>query len=192
MTGAFEDLYRGAPKGVDCATLNFWPSYPRGGTVTPFNIRKRLKTALGMTPTVGDERCSVTFVLPNGTERTVTCEKHYTLLMAADANGLTISTGRRAGGTCPDGACDLCRVEVVVSTGLSAKSEHEQQMMDDHTAETDEFGEWHLAIRTPHAPGRPDGRTSTTTFWTVTDPSLNDILDALTMIAAHTQTGAAS
>ncbi len=102
--------------------------------MTPFNIRKRLKTALGMTPTVGDERCSVTFVLPNGTERTVTCEKHYTLLMAADANGLTISTGRRAGGTCPDGACDLCRVEVVVSTGLSAKSEHEQQMMDDHTA----------------------------------------------------------
>ena len=77
--------------------------------MTPFNIRKRLKTALGMTPTVGDERCSVTFVLPNGTERTVTCEKHYTLLMAADANGLTISTGRRAGGTCPDGACDLCR-----------------------------------------------------------------------------------
>ncbi|HQZ36513.1 MAG TPA: hypothetical protein PK020_18945 [Ilumatobacteraceae bacterium] len=60
------------------------------------------------------------------------------------------------------------------------------------TAETDEFGEWHLAIRTPHAPGRPDGRTSTTTFWTVTDPSLNDILDALTMIAAHTQTGATS
>ena len=63
--------------------------------MTPFNIRKRLKTALGMTPTVGDERCSVTFVLPNGTERTVTCEKHYTLLMAADANGLTISHRRK-------------------------------------------------------------------------------------------------
>lgn len=102
--------------------------------MTPFQIRKRLKSALGMAPTAGDERCTVTFVLPNGQERSVQCEKHYTVLMAADANGLTISTGRRAGGPCPDGACDLCRVEVIDAAGLSPKSAVEQQMMDDHVA----------------------------------------------------------
>lgn len=100
--------------------------------MTPFQIRKRLKGMLGMTPTDrADERCSLTFLLPDGSARTVQCEPHYTLLMAADANGLTISTGRRAGGTCPDGACDLCRVEVLDGTGLTPRSEVEMRMMMD-------------------------------------------------------------
>jgi ferredoxin len=101
--------------------------------VTPFQIRKRLKGMLGMTPTDRpDERCSVTFLLPDGSSRTVQCEPHYSILMAADANGLTISTGRRAGGTCPDGACDLCRVEVLDGSGLTPRGEVELQMMMDH------------------------------------------------------------
>ncbi len=101
--------------------------------MTPFQIRKRLKGMLGMGPSGrSEEPCSVTFVLPTGQERTVQCEPHYSILMAADANGLTISTGRRAGGTCPDGACDLCRVEVLNSAGLTPRSDVELQMMMDH------------------------------------------------------------
>lgn len=101
--------------------------------MTPFQIRKRLKGMLGMGPSgKPDDRVTVTFVLPDGRERTVQCEQHYSILMAADANGLTISTGRRAGGTCPDGACDLCRVEVISATGLSARSDAELQVMNDH------------------------------------------------------------
>lgn len=102
--------------------------------MTPFHIRKRLKSLLGDGPTATDDRCSITFVLPDGTERAVKCEKHYSILMAADANGITISTGKRAGGSCPDGACDLCRVEVLNDAGLSPMKAEEAAMMDNHTA----------------------------------------------------------
>lgn len=103
--------------------------------MTPFRIRDRLKTLInGPKSNDEDDRVSVTFVLPNGTERTVRTERRYTVLMAADVNGLTISTGRRAGGACPDGLCDLCRVEVVDGTGLNPMSEAEAKSMDDHSA----------------------------------------------------------
>lgn len=103
--------------------------------MTPFQIRKRLKGMLGMGPSgKQDEQCSLTFILPDGSERNVKCEQHYSILMAADANGLTISTGKRAGGTCPDGACDLCRVEVLNASGISPRSDVELQMMMDHVA----------------------------------------------------------
>ncbi len=123
--------------------------------MTPFQIRKRLKGMLGMGPTgKSDEQLSVTFILPTGQERTVKCEPHYSILMAADANGLTISTGRRAGGTCPDGACDLCRVEVLSGTGLTPMSEHELQMMMDHTEGKPHEGR----PRPPAAPPGPNTR----------------------------------
>ena len=101
--------------------------------MTPFHIRQRLKALIGDGPPAADDRCAITFVLPDGTERAVQSEKHYSILMAADANGLTISTGRRAGGTCPDGACDLCRVEVLNDAGLSPMKPDEAEMMDNHT-----------------------------------------------------------
>lgn len=100
-----------------------------------FGIRKRLKRRLGGAGernTITSYR--ITYVLPDGSERTIETEEGYTLLMAADAHGITISTGRRAGGTCPDGKCDLCRVEVLDATGLSSMRPFEKEVMDDHVA----------------------------------------------------------
>ena len=95
-----------------------------------FGIRKRLKQALG----VGKRRHEiiyypVTFVLPDGTEKTVEAEEQYSLLMASQALPAPIGTGRRAGGTCPDGGCALCRVEILDATGLNAMTDGERDSM---------------------------------------------------------------
>ena len=106
-----------------------------------FGLRKRLKKALGRGGGQDDiVRHSVTYLLPDGTERTIEAEEHYSLLMAADAAGITISTGRRAGGTCPDGQCGLCRVEIEDATGLSEMKPHERKSIDDHVAGTEHEG----------------------------------------------------
>ncbi len=99
-----------------------------------FGIRKRLKKLAGKAPPPEIVRYDVTFELPDGSERLIQTEEHYSVLMAADAHGLTISTGRRAGGTCPDGLCGLCRVEVVDAAGVTEMKRFEQQVIDDHTA----------------------------------------------------------
>ena len=102
--------------------------------MTPFRIRQRLKKIIDGTSGPGYETHKITFVLPDGSEQSFDVEDGYSVLMAADANGITISTGRRAGGTCPDGACGSCRVEVIDGRGLSAKKPAEQKTMDDHAA----------------------------------------------------------
>lgn len=66
-----------------------------------FGIRTRLKKAMGLGQGPQIVRHELTYVLPDGTERKVQAEEHYSLLMAADAVGITISTGRRAGGYLP-------------------------------------------------------------------------------------------
>lgn len=104
-----------------------------------FGIRKRLKGMLGSSQQE-IVRHQVTFILPDGAERTLQVEEHYSLLMAADANDITISTGRRAGGTCPDGLCGLCRVELVDDSGISPMTEYEKKTMDDHVAGTPHEG----------------------------------------------------
>ncbi|MED5369559.1 MAG: 2Fe-2S iron-sulfur cluster-binding protein [Myxococcota bacterium] len=119
-----------------------------------FGIRKRLKSALGMGKGPQIVRHRVTFVLPDGSEQVIEAEEHYSLLMAADAAGITISTGRRAGGTCPDGLCGLCRVEVLDSAGLSAKKDAEQKAIDDHVAGTPHEGR----ERKPGPPATPNSR----------------------------------
>lgn len=107
-----------------------------------FGIRNKLKKLAGANQKPEIVRYSVTYVLPDGSERVINAEEGYTLLMAADAVGMTISTGRRAGGTCPDGGCALCRVEILDPTGLNALTAPEKKVMDD------------LAAGTPHE-GRP-------------------------------------
>ncbi len=102
--------------------------------MTPFGLRKRLKKTMGFHEVEPPTLCDVTYVLPDGSERRLSVEQHYSLLMAADAKGITISTGRRAGGTCPDGLCGQCRVEVLDASGLSDMSDFEARAMDDHTA----------------------------------------------------------
>jgi len=104
-----------------------------------FGIRKKLKGLLG-SPQHEIVRHGITYILPDGSEQTLEVEEHYSLLMAADANNITISTGRRAGGTCPDGLCGLCRVQVVDATGLSSMSQYEKQAMDDQVAGTPHEG----------------------------------------------------
>lgn len=98
---------------------------------TPFGIRNKLKARLGMgRPERNIVRHQVTYLLPDGTERTLDVEEHYSLLMASEALESPISTGRRAGGTCPDGGCAMCRVEVLDDSGLSPLTDAEQESMD--------------------------------------------------------------
>ncbi len=64
-------------------------------------------------------------------------------------------------------------------------------------AECDASGQWHIMVTTPHAPGRPDGRLHTTTFWQPNSadnlvdvlndptPTLTDVLDHMVVLAAR-------
>lgn len=122
--------------------------------MTPFGIRKKLKAALGLGGRGEIVRYKVTFVLPDGQERTIEAEEHYSLLMAADANGITIATGRRAGGTCPDGHCASCRLEVLDGTGLSPMKDGERQSLADHVSGAPHEGR----AREPGPPLTPNTR----------------------------------
>jgi hypothetical protein len=68
--------------------------------MTPFGIRKRIQKSLGIGPVERNiVQFPVTFLLPDGSSRTVQAEERYTLLMASQALPSPISTGRRAGGS---------------------------------------------------------------------------------------------
>ena len=108
--------------------------------MTPFRLRKRVKRLLGKSNKPQIVRYPVSFVLPDGSEQTLEVEEHYSLLMASQGLPSPISTGRRAGSTCPDGGCDLCRVEVLDPTGLSPQKDYELQTMLDHAAGKDYEG----------------------------------------------------
>ena len=122
---------------------------------SPLNLRRRLKRMVGIGARKTEiVRFPVTYVLPDGTEQVVQVEEHYSLLMASQALPSPISTGRRAGGTCPDGGCALCRVEVLDASGLSPKGDAEQRSMEALVA-----GEPHEGRqREPGAPIEPSSR----------------------------------
>ena len=96
-----------------------------------FGIRNRLKKLIDGGPTE-IVRHPVTYLLPNGTSQVVRAEEGYNLLMASQDLPAPISTGRRAGGPCPDGGCGLCRVEVVDQTGLSGMTDREMSTIEAH------------------------------------------------------------
>lgn len=96
-----------------------------------FGIRKRLRGMLDAKEQ-NIVHHSVTYILPNGTEQLVEAEEGYDLLMASQALPAPISTGRRAGGPCPDGGCGLCRVEVVDASGLSPMKDRERGTLEAH------------------------------------------------------------
>ncbi len=96
-----------------------------------FGIRNRLKKMLDGAPSEIIFH-TVTFSLPDGSNKLVSAEEGYDLLMASQSLPAPISTGRRAGGPCPDGGCGLCRVEVVDQTGLSGMTSREQDTLDAH------------------------------------------------------------
>ncbi len=96
-----------------------------------FGIRRRLKAALGMgRSSAAIVTHPITYLLPDGRSVTVQAEAGYSVLMASQSLERPIGTGRRAGGTCPDGGCASCRVEVDVDTGLSPMSAAEQRTLD--------------------------------------------------------------
>lgn len=96
-----------------------------------FGIRNRLKKMMDGAP-VEITRHPVNYLLPDGTTQVVHAEEGYDVLMASQELPSPISTGRRAGGPCPDGGCGLCRIEVTDSTGLSAMSERERGTLEAH------------------------------------------------------------
>ena len=102
--------------------------------MTPFGLRKRVKSFLGRSDGPQIVSYPITFVLPDGSDHTLEVEEHYSLLMAIQGLSSPNSTGRRAGSTCPDGSCDLCRVEIIDGTGLNERSEFELGVMLDHAA----------------------------------------------------------
>ena len=69
-------------------------------------VRKRVGRWMGRAPQAV-ERIEVTFVLPDGSERTVPTEPAYTLHMASQLLETPIHT------PCPDGACGDCRVRIL-------------------------------------------------------------------------------
>jgi ferredoxin len=98
--------------------------------MTPWGLRKKLRGMLGGGGASTIVRHPVTFVLPGGAEVRLEVEEHYSLLMASQGLDAPISTGRRAGGTCPDGGCGLCRVEVLDASGLSPMKPAERASLD--------------------------------------------------------------
>lgn len=98
---------------------------------SPLKVRRRLKRMVGIGARKPDiVHFPVVYILPDGTEQEVQVEEHYSLLMASQALPSPISTGRRAGGTCPDGGCALCRVEILDDSGLSAMVDAEIKSME--------------------------------------------------------------
>ena len=95
-----------------------------------FGLRKKIKNMLFGTSSNTYETFHITYILPNGEEQVVEAEERYTVLMASQSLPSPISTGRRAGGNCPDGQCGSCRIEVADATGLSEKQEMEQSILD--------------------------------------------------------------
>jgi len=112
-----------------------------------FGIRKKIKGLMKSKPEPIPEY-SVTYILPDGSEKVVVAEERYSLLMASQSLPSPIGTGRRAGGTCPDGYCGLCRVEIEDGTGLSTIKDNELKTLEDHVKGTDHEGR-------PREPGPP-------------------------------------
>jgi ferredoxin len=105
-----------------------------------FGLRKKLKSIVSKQSGPSYKTFEVTFILPNGTKQIVHAEEKYNLLMASEALPSPISTGRRAGGTCPDGLCGLCRVEVLDQCGLTAMKERELESLDNYVKGTPHEG----------------------------------------------------
>ncbi len=91
--------------------------------MTPWNLRKRIKSALGRTEPERDETYTLTLILPDGTAHEVKAEARYTLVMASQSLETPIATG------CPDGGCGGCGVDVVDERGLAAPTDAEAKLL---------------------------------------------------------------
>ncbi len=98
--------------------------------MTRFRLRERLKRR--MERCLGHEKEEVEpiwveFVLPDGSERRVRTEPHYTLVMASQLLETPIHT------SCPDGHCGQCQVEILQGAdALRPPSEAETGLLEEH------------------------------------------------------------
>lgn len=99
--------------------------------MTPFKIRKRLKTLLGMGPSPAPQAPAlptyeVRFECPDGESYTVTAKEGDSLVLAAGRGPQPINTG------CSDGTCGTCRVDVIAGEGsLTPADGHEKKTKAD-------------------------------------------------------------
>jgi ferredoxin len=95
--------------------------------MTPFGIRKRIKSLLGFgtttkAPTQSRPKYSVTFELPSGETYQVDAKEGDSLVLASGRGAYPISTG------CSDCTCATCRVVVIEGHDqLSSPSTQETQ-----------------------------------------------------------------
>jgi ferredoxin len=91
--------------------------------MTPFGIRKKLKSLLGGSPRPPVPelpRYPVVFEMPNGKSYTVDAKEGDSLVLASGRSAEPIATG------CADGTCATCRVEVLEgAASLSPEEGHE-------------------------------------------------------------------
>ena len=105
-----------------------------------FGLRRRIKSKLGMgSDSSGgsqrEERFEILFELPNGEQKRVETEAHYTLHMASQMLETPIEVG------CPDGHCGGCLVDVVSDAGMQAMSEREREVIVEKHQRQPEGGE---------------------------------------------------
>ena len=101
--------------------------------MTPFRIRKRLKSLLGVgssseTTSVEPARpvFDVTFECPDGTSYVTQAKEGDSLVLAAGRGPQPISTG------CMDSTCGTCRVDVLAGEdSLSDVTDHERKTKSD-------------------------------------------------------------
>ena len=78
--------------------------------MTPFGIRKKLKSLMGMeekAPPPEVQKFPVTFLLPDGSEFETYAKEGDSLVLASGRGSSPISTG------CADCSCSVCKVEVI-------------------------------------------------------------------------------
>ena len=92
--------------------------------MTPFGIRKRIKSLLGGAEKAASapvRRYPVTFVLPDGTSYQSDAKHEDSLVLTSGRGPQPIATG------CADGTCATCRVEVLAGGDmLTPPTDHEK------------------------------------------------------------------
>ena len=101
--------------------------------MTPFKIRRRLKTLLGFGPSKESDRVApplptfdVTFDCPDGSQYVTQAKEGDSLVLAAGRGPQPISTG------CMDSSCGTCRVDVLAGhESLTEANAHERKTKAD-------------------------------------------------------------
>ncbi len=111
--------------------------------MTPFGIRKKLKSLLGGGSAKGPEpearpSWDVKILAPDGSEYTVKGKENETLVTVSGRGAYPIMTG------CAEGDCGTCKVEVLAGAGsISVEQDKETRTKEDNKVEAD----WRLGCQ---------------------------------------------